>query len=93
MRVDRRWWFVVVLALITGACRTVCDEVADEAEASGCAVGVLPGTGGGDSEAPSCEDDREKRATCLLDNSENVCALSDAEQKAVADCYAAEGIK
>ena len=93
MRVARLGTILFALWAAAG-CRTVCEEVADEAEASGCGVGVPPGSGGAAAEeAPACEDAREARAQCLLDNTENVCALSAEEQKLVADCYAAEGVE
>ena len=81
---------VVVIASITSGCGTVCDEVVDEAEANGCTV--APPSDDDTLAEQECEGDLEKRANCLLDLTDNLCALSEAEENAVADCYAAEGV-
>jgi hypothetical protein len=65
-------------------CSTVCEEVADEAEASGCAVGTQDGSE--EPEPVECTGDLEKRAQCLLDNTDNVCSITEAEAAKVAEC-------
>ncbi len=75
-------WLMVSLL----GCENVCDEVAEEAEASGCA-GTLPADEESLPEAATkCEGSRERRAECLLDFSENVCFLSDEELQAIDAC-------
>jgi hypothetical protein len=77
-------WVAAALVAGTTGCSTICDEVADEAEASGCAVGAPES---GESVEPvDCAGDLEKRAQCLLDNTENVCSITEAEAQKVADC-------
>ena len=89
----RRMWsaFVVVaIASISSGCGTVCDEIVDEAEANGCTV--APPTDDETLDAQECEGDLEKRASCLLDLTDNICALTEEEERAVKDCYAAESV-
>ena len=77
---------IVVCGSLGAGCSTVCDDVANEAEASGCAVG-----GQQDSEAsdpPECTGDLEKRAQCLEDETDNVCSITEAEAAKVAECVA-----
>jgi len=82
-----------VLAFSTGlgGCETICDEAADEAEASGCAVGVLPEdvTEAEADELTACEGDSELRATCLVENTSNVCSFTDEEALRVDECVKA----
>lgn len=75
---------VATLGLLAG-CGTICDEVADEAEASGCAVG---GDETSDTAPPEveCKGEVEKRAQCLQDNSENVCSITDEEAEKITQC-------
>lgn len=84
-------WLILAVVLVGSGCATVCDEVADEAEASGCAQGVLPETGGGTSteSLTECSGVREARAQCLLDLTENVCSQTEEEAAALKACYAA----
>jgi hypothetical protein len=79
------------LVLAGGGCASICDEVADEAEAGGCAKGVLPEDLDEEAteELTSCEGEREARADCLLELTENVCNISDQEAEALAACYEA----
>lgn len=79
---------IIFLASLTWGCSSVCDEVADEAEAGGCAVGVLPADDDGD-ELTTCEGVREARAQCLLDLTDNVCAITDEQADELAACYEA----
>lgn len=83
----------LAFALAAMGCSTVCDEVAEEAEASGCAAGVLPeDVDAEDTELTTCEGEREARAQCLLDLTDNVCAITEEEAIALAACYeAAQG--
>lgn len=79
---------MVVALLGAAGCQTVCDEVAEEAEAGGCAVGVLPDDSNQDSDL-ECSGDRELRATCLLDNTDNVCSITEDEARHVEECIVA----
>ncbi len=76
-----------------GGCASICDEAADEAEAGGCAVGVLPEDVTEDEadELATCEGGRELRARCLIENTDNVCSITQDEADAVAACVAAGG--
>lgn len=76
--------FFGLWSLSAVGCATVCDEVADEAEASGCAVGAQPDAE--EAEPVECSGDLEKRAQCLLDNTENVCSPTEDELAAVQEC-------
>jgi hypothetical protein len=81
----------LVLSIAVSGCETICDEVADEAEAGGCAVGVLP-EDVSDEEAEElavCEGDRELRATCLAENTSNVCSITEEEAALVDECVKA----
>ena len=81
----------LLLSLVVTGCETICDEVADEAEAGGCAIGVLPDdvTDEEGEELATCEGDRELRATCLVDNTSNVCSITAEEAVLVDECVAA----
>lgn len=81
----------LLLSVAVTGCETICDEVADEAEAGGCAVGVLPEdvTEEEAEELATCEGDRELRATCLVENTSNVCSITADEALAVDECVAA----
>lgn len=81
----------LLLSLAAAGCETVCDEAADEAEAGGCAVGVLPEdvTDEEAEELATCEGDRELRATCLIENTSNVCSITEEEALAVDECVKA----
>jgi len=84
-------------------CASVCDEVADEAEASGCATGELPDACvDGECESTLCEGEqavtqdlavcegvREMRAQCFLEFTQNVCSISDSESEGLKQCFAA----
>ncbi|NUP10305.1 MAG: hypothetical protein HOW73_30005 [Polyangiaceae bacterium] len=86
----RTMGLVVVAGVTTVGCSSVCDEVAEEAEAGGCAVGVLPDEEDGNTEElTSCEGVREAKAQCLLDLTESVCAVTEDEAAALAACYEA----
>lgn len=80
-----------LVTLVVG-CGTVCDEVVDEAEANGCSLPPPSEEAAESVEEQECEGELEKRANCLLDLTDNLCALSEEEEQAVADCYAAEGV-
>lgn len=78
------------LGLLASACSSVCDEVAEEAEANGCAKGVLPEDGDdGEEELTTCEGAREARAHCYLDLTQNVCAMTEDESAALIACIEA----
>lgn len=80
---------VAALALVglgAAGCESVCDEVAEEAEASGCATGLPEDDGDVSDEAAECEGEAEKRAQCLLDFTDNVCFITDEESQNVAAC-------
>lgn len=79
---------IIFLAALASGCSSVCDEVADEAEAGGCALGVLPADDDGE-ELTTCEGVREARAQCLLDITDNVCAITDEQADELAACYEA----
>ena len=81
-------WIGLLVVTFGAGCSSVCDEVADEAEAGGCAVGVLPEDDGTE-ELTTCEGEREAQAECLLDLTQNVCAITEAEAEALAACYEA----
>jgi hypothetical protein len=83
---------VLVSCALLGGCSSVCDEVVDEAEANGCALGAPP-DGGESLESPECEGDRERRAKCLLDLTDNVCAITEEEERDLAACYEADGVE
>lgn len=70
----------------------MCDEVVDEAEANGCALGA-PADGGETFESPECEGAQEQQAQCLLDVTDNVCAITDEEAADLAACYEADGVE
>ncbi len=72
------------LVALGAGCSTICDEVADEAEASGCAVGAP--ADGSEPDPVECTGELETRAQCLLDNTENVCSITEAEAQKVTDC-------
>ena len=84
----------LAFALASLGCTSVCDEVAEEAEAGGCAVGVLPvDTEAENEDLKTCEGEREARAQCLLDLTDNLCAITEEEAVTLAACYeAAQGI-
>jgi hypothetical protein len=83
---------VVVWCFLLGGCVSVCDEVVDEAEANGCALGATP-DGGETPDSPECEGDLERQAQCLLDVTDNVCAITEEEAADLAACYEADGVE
>src|SRR5690606_29498172 len=91
-RVDMRVLPSLCLMVALGAtgCSSVCDEVADEAEAGGCAKGVLPDVDDDElDDLTTCEGAREAKAQCYLDLSQNVCAITENEAAALEACLAA----
>lgn len=77
-------------SLSLAGCANVCDEVVNEAEANGCTT--APPSDDETIVEQECEGELEKRANCLLDLTENVCSLTEEEEKALVDCYAADGV-
>jgi hypothetical protein len=88
----RRVILITLSCFLLGGCVSVCDEVVDEAEANGCALGASP-DGEETLESPECEGAREQRAQCLLDVTDNVCAITEAEAADLAACYEADGVE
>ncbi len=74
------------LAVLIGGCENVCDEVAEEAEASGCAQGLPEDDGEVTEVEAECSGSREKYAQCLLDFTDNVCFISSEEAIGVEGC-------
>ena len=79
------------LMLGLAGCGTVCDEVVDEAEANGCALS--PSDSEETAVSQECEGELERRANCLLDLTDNVCAVTEAELADLDACYAAEPLE
>ncbi len=75
------------ISFFAAGCDNVCDEVAEEAEASGCAQGLPEDDDQGVTEAQSeCSGQREQYAECLLDFTDNVCFISAEEAQSVEAC-------
>ena len=74
------------VSLIAAGCDTVCDEVAEEAEASGCAQGLPEDDEGAAAAQADCSGQRERYAECLLDFADNVCFINAEEAQAVEAC-------
>lgn len=89
----RRTWsafFGVAFASVANGCGTVCDEVVDEAEANGCTN--APPSDDESLDPQECEGDLEKRANCLLDLTDNICAITEEEEKALEACFVADAV-
>ncbi|NUO54882.1 MAG: hypothetical protein HOV80_39075 [Polyangiaceae bacterium] len=86
-----RAFFFVALAALTMGCEDVCEEVAEEAEASGCAQGLPEDDGELPEAATECKGQREQYAQCLLDFTDNVCFITDEERLLVEGCMNGEG--
>jgi hypothetical protein len=86
------WAFCALpIAMWLAGCGTVCDEVVDEAEANGCALS--PADSEETAVSQECEGVLERRANCLLDLTDNVCAITEAELSDLEACYAAEPLE
>lgn len=86
-----RAFFLFALAVFTMGCEDVCEEVAEEAEASGCAQGIPEDDGALPEAATECDGQREQYAQCLLDFTDNVCFITDEERLLVEGCMNGEG--
>jgi hypothetical protein len=82
---------VAGVCLLLAGCENVCDEVAEEAEASGCAQGLPEDDGGVTEVETTCEGQAEHFAQCLLDFTDNVCFISAEESVQVEACMNSQG--
>lgn len=78
--------WIALLASSAGCAKTVCEILLEEQTTNGC--GPQGGAGG---KAPqSCEGDVEKLARCQIDETEDACRPTGAEQLEVDACVVAE---
>lgn len=82
---------VAGICFVVAGCENVCDEVAEEAEASGCAQGLPEDDETVTEAATECSGQRELYAQCLLDFTDNVCFISADEAIQVEGCMNGQG--